>query len=59
MRGGGGGVGDRGHVGVVIGRHVHGHARLRWVRSSRCLVHVLSVHGSAGKEKTNVTLEAN
>lgn len=52
------GVGHRRHTGVVIGRHVHGHARLGGVRSSGTLVHVLSIHTTAVK-KTEVTLSTN
>lgn len=51
-------IGRRRHTGVVIGRHVHGHARLGGVGSSGTLVHVLSIHTTAVK-KTDVTLSAN
>lgn len=50
------GIGHRGHAGAVIGRHVHGHSRLRCVVSSRSLVHVLSVHPAAVK-KIRVNIE--
>lgn len=42
-------IGHRRHAGVVVGWHIHGHACLRWVRSSCGLAHVRSVQTTAVK----------
>lgn len=43
------------HASVVIGRHIHGHARLGWVRSSGSLGHVLRVHPTAAEKQKETT----
>lgn len=50
-------IGHRRHGGVVIGRHVHDHARLVGVVGADGLVHVLRVHAGAADERPTLSEE--
>lgn len=50
-------IGHRRHGGVVIGRHVHDHARLVRVVGADGLVHVLRVHAGAEDERPTLSEE--